>query len=241
MLFKNHDGVKYYLTIDNETTVKIQNGNSKLGKGIYTVNLLPGDAPLTLKDGTQLTNVSGSCFGCCSDCKSNCYAVNDAKRFHNTTIKSQGENTLLARHDRQRFFDDVQRFLDYNMVAAVRIHSSGEYLNYDYFLQWIEIAKNNPSVIFYSYTKRYNFIEKYLDSGATFPDNFVVNVSIWKNNYNNPYNLQEFIYDDGSEDLTNVVHCPASDRNGNKTGVTCASCRMCLKLQPGKKIAVYAH
>ncbi len=241
MLFKNHDGVKYYLTIDNETTVKIQNGNSKLGKGIYTVNLLPGDTPLTLKDGTQLTNVSGSCFGCCNDCKSNCYAVNDAKRYHNTIIKSQGENTLLARHDKKRFFENIQRFLDYNMVAAVRIHSSGEYLNYDYFLQWIEIAKNNPSVIFYSYTKRYNFIEKYLDSGATFPDNFVVNVSIWNNNYDNKYNLQEFIYDDGSQQLENVVHCPASDKNGNKTGVTCASCRLCLESKPGRKVAVYAH
>lgn len=242
MLFKNYEDVKYYLTLDENTTVAVQNGNSKLGKGIYTVNLLPGDTPLTLKDGTQLTNISGSCAGCCSGCKSACYAVNDTKRYHNTCIPSQGANTLLARFDRPRFFDDIQRFLDYNMVAAMRIHSSGEFLNYDYFLRWIEIAKNNPNVKFYCYTKRFNFIEKYFEAGNTFPDNFAVNVSIWKKNYDNLYKLPEFIYDDGTEpELKNLVHCPATDEKGNKTGVTCASCRLCINTKPGQKIAVYAH
>ena len=78
MLFKNQENVKYHLTIDDETRVKIVNGNSKLGRGIYAVNLLPGDTPLTLKDGTQLTNVAGSCAGACSACKADCYAVSDA-------------------------------------------------------------------------------------------------------------------------------------------------------------------
>lgn len=242
MLFKNYEDVKYYLTLDENTTVRVQNGNDKLGKGIYTVNLLPGDTPLTLKNGTQLTNVSGSCAGCCSGCKMACYAVNDAKRYNNTVIPSQGGNTLLARFDRPRFFEDVQRFLDYNMVAAMRIHSSGEFLNYDYFLKWIEIAKNNPTVKFYCYTKRFNYIEKYFEAGNVFPDNFAVNVSIWKGNYDNPYKLPEFIYDDGTEpELKNVLHCPATDENGNKTGVTCASCRLCINAKPGQKIAVYAH
>ena len=155
MLYKNMENVKYHLTIDNETTVRIQNGNSKLGKGIYAVNLLPGDLPLTLKDGTQLTNVAGSCAGCCSDCKSACYAVNDAKRYHNKVIPSQGKNTLLARFDRSRFFADVQRFLDYNMVAAIRVHSSGEFLSYEYFTDWLDLARKNPGVMFYCYTKRF--------------------------------------------------------------------------------------
>ena len=149
MLFKNQENVKYHLTIDDETRVKIVNGNSKLGRGIYAVNLLPGDTPLTLKDGTQLTNVAGSCAGCCSGCKTDCYAVSDAKRYHNTVIKSQGNNTLLARFDRERFFEDVQRFIDYNMIAALRIHSSGEFLSYGYFTDWIDFVKKNPETKFY--------------------------------------------------------------------------------------------
>ena len=242
MLFKNHEDVKYFLTIDEETRVKIVNGNSKLGKGIYAVNLLPGDTPLTLKNGTQLTNVAGSCAGCCSGCKSACYAVSDAKRYHNTVIKSQGGNTLLARHDQARFFADIQRFVDYNMVAAIRVHSSGEFLNYTYFCNWVEFARKNPDIKFYCYTKRFNFIEKFLDGGNDFPKNFVVNVSIWKNNYSNPYNLPEFIYNDGTDpELEKLPHCPAVDKNGGKTGVTCASCKLCINAKHGQKIAVYAH
>ena len=208
MLFKNQENVKYYLTIDDDTRVKIVNGNSKLGKGIYAVNLLPGDTPLTLNNGTQLTNVAGSCAGCCSGCKTDCYAVKDAKRHHTTVIKSQGGNTLLARYDRERFFADVQRFIDYNMVAAIRIHSSGEFLSYAYFTGWIDLIKRNPDI----------------------------------KNYDNPYNLQEFIYDDGTEpELENVLHCPAVDEKGRKTGMTCAACKLCISAKPGQKIAVYAH
>jgi hypothetical protein len=242
MLFKNHEDVKYYLTIDEHTTVKIQNGNSKLGKGIYTVNLLPGDLPLSLKDGTQLTNLAGSCAGCCSGCKSDCYAVNDTKRYHNTCIPSQGNNTLLARYDRPRFFSDVQRFIDYNMIGAIRVHSSGEFLSYEYFCDWLELARRNPGIKFYCYTKRFNFLDRYIKSGAEIPTNFTINVSIWKNNYDNPHNFPEFIYDDGTEpDLASVPHCPATDRNGGKTGVTCAACKLCISAKPGQKIAVYAH
>lgn len=242
MLFKNQESVKYFLTIDDETRVKIVNGNSKLGRGIYAVNLLPGDTPLTLKDGTQLTNVAGSCAGCCSGCKSACYAVNDAKRYHNTVIKSQGGNTLLARFDRPRFFADLQRFVDYNMVAAMRIHSSGEFLSYGYFTDWIEFVKLNPDIKFYCYTKRFNFIERFLESGGVIPKNLAINVSIWKKNYDNPYNLQEFIYDDGTEpELKDIPHCPAVDEKGRKTGMTCAACKLCINAKPGQKIAVYAH
>lgn len=242
MIFKNKEDVKYFLTIDDNTRVNIANGNSKLGRGIYAVNLLPGGLPLTLKDGTQLTNVIGSCAGCSKDCEHNCYAINDAKRFHNTVIKSQGANTLLARFDRERFFADVQRFVDYNMIAAIRIHSSGEFLSYEYFLDWIAFAARNPEIKFYCYTKRFNFIERYLKNGDTFPGNFVVNVSIWKGNYKNPYGLPEFIYDDGTDpELESVFHCPAVDKDGRKTGVTCAACKLCINAKNGERIAVYAH
>ena len=242
MLYKNQDDVKYYLTIDDNTRATIVNGNSKLGRGIYAVNLLPGGTPLTLKDGTQLTNVIGSCAGCSKDCEKECYAVSDAKRYHNTVIKSQGNNTLLARFDRPRFFADIQRFIDYNMIAAIRIHSSGEFLSYEYFIDWIELIKKNPDIKFYCYTKRFNFIERYIKNGGTIPDNFTINVSIWKKNYSNPYKLPEFIYDDGTEpELENVLHCPAVDKDGRKTGVTCAACRLCINAKEGQKIAVHAH
>ena len=59
--------------------IHVVDGNRKLGKGIYSINLLAGDKPLTLQDSTQLTNISGTCSGCCSECKENCYAIRNQK------------------------------------------------------------------------------------------------------------------------------------------------------------------
>jgi hypothetical protein len=36
---------------------------------------------------------------------------------------------------------------------AVRIHSSGDFFNQDYFDMWLEIARENPEVEFWAYTK----------------------------------------------------------------------------------------
>ena len=47
----------------------ISKGNSKLGEGVFNISLLPSDTPLSKKDGTKLTNIAGTCGGCCDNCK----------------------------------------------------------------------------------------------------------------------------------------------------------------------------
>lgn len=241
MLTKNIEGVKYFITLDEKTRAHIVNGNSKLGKGIYTFNLLPGDTPLTLADGTQLTNISGSCGGCCSSCKNACYAMIGAKKNQTTVIPSTGDNTLLARYALDELFHQINAFVLYNIVSVIRLHSSGEFLSYAYFLKWVEFAKNHPEIKIYTYTKRYNYLDMFFSDGGELPENFIINVSIWHNSGVNKWNLPEFIYDDGAEDIGGVVHCPAVDKNGNKTGITCANCRRCFTAKNGTKTAVYAH
>jgi len=49
----------------------------------------------------------------------------------------------------------------------VRIHDSGDFYSPTYFAKWLEIAKNNPSVRFYAYTKSHSFIR-----GIDLPENF---------------------------------------------------------------------
>ena len=233
--------IKYECYLTNETHLKIQNGNLKLGKGIYSINLLAGDEPLAKKDGTQLTNVKGTCGGCCENCKTNCYAIK-TQVYRNRNIPSWAGNTLLARFDIDRFFYELQAFIDNNIVSAIRYHSFGEIPSYEYLLNMVEIAKRNKDVRFYTYTKRYKWIEKYISENGDLPSNLVINISIWNKNYDNPYNLPEFIYDDGTDsELENVFHCPAIDKNGNETGFTCAKCKRCLKAKKGDRLAVYAH
>ena len=233
--------IKYESFLTAETHLHIQNGNRKLGQGIYTVNLLSGDKPLTLKDGTILTNVSGTCDGCCDGCKKDCYAIKTQLRYNND-VPTWADNTLLAKYDVVTFFGELQSFINKNVVAVIRYHALGEIPSFNYLFKAVELANNNPNIRFYLYTKRFQWIEQYINTFGDFPKNFVVNVSIWHNNYKNLLSLPEFIYDDGTQsELESVVHCPAVDKSGNNTGVTCAMCKRCINAKQGTRTAVYAH
>ena len=237
----NTKEIKYMTYLTPNSHVSIQDGNLKLGKGIYNINLLAGDEPLTKKDGTQLTNIPGTCKGCCNNCKGDCYAIR-TQVFRNNNIPSWATNTILATQDIDTYFNEIQQFLDRSMVAGFRFHSMGEIPSYEYLLKMVELAQNNPMVRFYTYTKRFNWVEEYLSEAKELPNNLVINISIWHKNYNNPYNLPEFIYDDGiEEDVAELPHCPAVDKEGHETGITCSQCKRCLTAKNGTKTAVYAH
>lgn len=238
----------YNLYLDSETQLHISPGNGKMGKGVYNISLLPGAGYLKFKGtsgkfpkGKPLTNIKGTCGGVCESCgcMKECYAVKALMRQHNTCTQAWGENTLLAREDRDRYFKEIERFLALNLAPVFRWHVSGEIMDEDYFVRMIQVAIHNPDTHFYVYTKRYDAIEGNVNR---IPHNFHVLVSIWHKNYNNPASFPEFIYDDGTEeDLASVPHCPAVNKDGKETGITCAQCRKCWRVQNGDKIAVYAH
>lgn len=43
-------------------------------------------------------------------------------------------------------------------VEVVRIHASGDFFSKAYFLAWVEVAKMNPDIIFFGYTKMLPFV-----------------------------------------------------------------------------------
>jgi hypothetical protein len=49
----------------------------------------------------------------------------------------------------------------------IRIHDSGDFYSPVYFQKWLQIARLNPSVRFYAYTKSHSFIR-----GIELPENF---------------------------------------------------------------------
>ena len=230
---------KYNLYLNGETRIHITGGNTKIGKGVFNISLLPSDEPLKLKNGTELTNIVGTCGGCCKGCKNACYAVNSCVYHHNSVIPAWGENTLLARENMPEFFHQLDIFFEENLVAVFRWHVGGEFFSKEYMLAVYDFCRNHPDTKFYCYTKRFSWVEE-LNNYK--PDNLVVNVSIWHNNYNNPLGYPTFIYDDGiDENIAKLPHCPAVDKDGHETGVTCAKCRRCFTAKNGNNIAVYAH
>lgn len=240
----------YNLYLDPETQIHISDGNDKMGKGVYNISLLPGSGYLRFKGtgkfckGKLLTNIKGTCGGVCEKCKcmKECYAIKALMHQHNTCTKAWGENTLLAREDRNRFFSELDRFMWLNLVLVFRWHVSGEIMDEEYFFNMIQLAEKHPETQFYVYTKAYKIVETVGKDMEGFKENFHVLVSIWHKNYSNPFGLPEFIYDDGTEpELEIVPHCPAVNKDGKETGVTCATCRRCWHVKNGDKIAVYAH
>ena len=229
--------VKYEAYLTEDTHVHINTvGNNKLGKGIWNISLLPGDKPLKGKNGNPLTNIPGTCHGVCKDCEKDCYAIKFARYHHNSCIPAYNDNTILATHDVKTFFDEIDMAIKRNIVAVIRFHVSGEIPNTKYFKEMISLAKRNEHVRFYLYTKRYNLVNKY---AAEIPNNMAILFSVWDKPIDNPYKFPTFELDRGN--LKDLFHCPATDKKGHETGITCAMCKRCIYAKNGDRIAVYLH
>lgn len=236
---KNTKDAVYELYLNGQNTIHVSTGNIKVGKGIFNLSLLPTDDVLTKKDGTVLTNIKGTCDGCCDGCKHACYAVKSCVCHHNSVIPAWGENTLLARENMDEFFHQLDRFFSENIVGVFRWHVGGEFFSKEYMKRVYEFCSKHDDTKFYVYTKRFAWLEELHELK---PNNLVVNVSIWHNNYDNPLGYPTFVYDDGTDETVSAMpHCPAVDKDGHETGITCAKCRRCFTAKMGNNIAVYAH
>lgn len=59
-------------------------------------------------------------------------------------------------------------------AGIVRIHVAGDFFNEAYFLAWVQLAKTNPLVLFYAYTKSLKF---WVDNSADIPCNLILTAS----------------------------------------------------------------
>jgi hypothetical protein len=139
------------------------NGNSKLqktakefGVKIFNFSIPAGNDKAS---GKITCPFAGSCLKLC-------YAKKGAYRWGNV------ERALSRRYEASKEADFVQRITDeLNKVKKdkqvyIRIHDSGDFYSPTYFVKWLEIARLNPSVRFYAYTKSHSFIR-----GIELPEN----------------------------------------------------------------------
>ena len=245
---------KYQINYSEDLHISISKGNIKVGN-IPQFNTLPGDEALKLSSGQVLTNVKGTCAGCCSDCKHSCYAVKCCMYHHNSIIPAWAKNTVIMRSDPEKVRREINEFCAKNAVKYFRYHTSGEIESQEQLKLYCDICKDNDDVIFYVYTKRFDLLNEYfVKKGNSLPENFIINLSEWHGNLK-PYlessdagtkeffsKLNIFAFDDKSEKAefaAGLVHCPAIDKTGHETGVTCAQCKRCMKA--GHRTSVYEH
>jgi len=111
-------------------------GNTKLGKVIWTFNLMAID----------------TCPGKSKLCESICYA--DRYTTHYPSCGPKYESNLKAAESNS-FVDDISKELKKG-IAVCRIHSSGDFYNAKYIRKWISIIKRFPHIRFYAYTRSWN-------------------------------------------------------------------------------------
>ena len=111
-------------------------------------------------------------------CAAGCYARQGAYVW--PAVRAASEARYQLTKDTDAFKTAMAKeFVRINRLAArdakqlvIRIHDSGDFYSWPYFLAWIDIMKQFPEVVFYAYTKQVSML-----TGATIPDNFKLNFS----------------------------------------------------------------
>ena len=98
------------------------------------------------------------------DCVKFCYAQKGAYIWGNVSPAFEDRYEATKQADFvERMTADIKR----RKVDFVRVHDSGDYYSKEYRDKWFEIAKQNPTVKFYSYTKSVPLFK-----GVDIPENY---------------------------------------------------------------------
>ena len=200
----------------NTNKVSISNGNAKMG-AIPSVSLPP----------CTTCNPLAPCF-------KKCYAVKLARRY--PTVKTAYERNLdILNNDPVAYWAQVKGAA--STTRFFRFHVSGDIPSREYFAQMVQLANELPHTNFLAFTKQYYFVNAFLLSGGTIPQNLKVIFSNWGEwKCANPYKLPECeIILKGSEPKEDWKIC-----GGNCTECACRGIG-CWEVKPGETIAIYEH
>lgn len=213
--------------------LNVSEGNSKTGEKCVNFNF---SIEYTCDHNCECYK-KGLCYA-----ESGCYlfACNQAKYSENINFyKAAGT---------EFFCKALQLAIDTFKYNLFRFFTCGDIPNKQFVDCMVKLAKDNPDIRFWSYTKKYNIVNSWIDENGDLPENLVVIFSHWLNSdgtyfpMNNKHNLptSEFI-PFGKEHLAETVThiCPCSDPS---VIATCATCdHPCYKLNKGESMALLEH
>ena len=100
------------------------------------------------------------------ECKKYCFA--DKGRYLMPNVQDKYYFNFELTKNKREFKKLIQSELESKKVEYLRIHSSGDFYSLKYLKMWAEIARSNPNIIFYGYTKSVPLFKH-----ITAPSNFV--------------------------------------------------------------------
>lgn len=184
----------------------ISKGNSKIGR-THNFSMAPGH----------------TCANC-SGCIRYCYDVKACWQYLNVRI-ARAENTAMMYLNRAETFRQIDKYISRCKAHKYfRWHVSGDILDTDYFDRMVQIARNHPDWIFWTYTKNYFAVNAWIDKYGkdNLPANLSVMCSIWEGMAcPNPHNMPTF-------------RCVMPGTEHNPDAWTCpGNCEACLKAGRG--------
>lgn len=159
----------------------ISSGNRKIGR-VMNVSLPP----------------ILSC-GNCKECMHFCYDIKACLQYPNTVIDARIRNYVILKKSRNEYFSRIEKAISRRRTNKYfRWHVSGEIIDIDYFARMVQIAKNHPDFIFWTYTKMYSIVNQYVaengnSKSAAIPENLHIMFSEWDGTEMvNPFGFPEF-------------------------------------------------
>lgn len=162
--------------------LKFPNGNLKLAPNIFTFSLPSGKTcPGALKCLSRAIQTSeGWRIKDGPFCEYRCHTAIDEVLKPAVRLARQHNFDLLKGKTRDEMIELIEASLPRpNWNFLIRVGVAGDYFNQAYFDAWLNVAKNHPDTIIYSYTKSIPF---WLARRHKLPDNFRLTAS-WGGRY----------------------------------------------------------
>lgn len=153
--------------------LKFQFGNAKLNQRIAILNLPAGWTCPSAKECLSKFNVKLNRIVDGRNTMFRCFGVTEERFPAVRNLRWYNFNLLRE----QKTVEGLVELITTSMpdTSYVRPHaSSGDFFNENYFVAWLNVAINNPEIVFYTYTKEIPFIVKYK---KLIPDNFRLTAS----------------------------------------------------------------
>lgn len=199
------------------------------------VKISPGNIKMGIIPSVSLPSIL-TCRGDC-ECRKKCYAKK-LERIRKSVRDAYSANYQLLKEDPKTYWRDVEQSV--KMARFFRFHVSGDIPDYDYFLNMVRVAIENPRCEILCFTKKFSIVNQYLsENNNTLPDNLHIVFSGWKNlKMENPYHLPEahVLYKDGTTTAApgymlcegNCTECATTDSG-------------CWVLQRGQQVVFHEH
>ena len=163
-------------------------GNAKLDKSIYTFSLPAGHTCPFANECFSKANKNTGRLEDGKAMKFRCFSAS-AENLYPTVRRSRWKNyDILKGKSIEEMVEIIKNSLPKN-AKMIRLHVSGDFFSSLYFRAWALVAKDNPNIIFYGYTKSLPFWIAYKH---LVPSNFKLTASIggMKDNLVNLFSLK---------------------------------------------------